>query len=93
MARGSDGRRPPAELIRAEREALFELLDRFPAQLRIEDLTGRLTRFEAEPTFGDSERAKESVAELVGFGLALRRDGFVVPTIAAIHFDLLLEGH
>lgn len=93
MADASHGRRPDEEFIRVERMALFELLDRFPAQLRLDDLVGRVTRFKAEPGFGDTEEVREGVAELVGFGLLSRLDRFVIPTPAALHFDLLIEGH
>lgn len=93
MADTSLGRRPDDEFIAVERRALFELLDRFPAQLRIDDLIGRVTRFKADPGFGDTEEVREGVAELVGFGLVSRLDRFVIPTPAAIHFDLLIKGH
>ncbi len=92
MAAASQARRPDEKFIQAERRALFELLDRFPAQLRLDDLAGRVTRFKAEPGFGDTEEVRESVAELVGFGLVSRHGLFVIPTPAALHFDLLIEG-
>ena len=93
MADADHGPRPDEKFIRVERMALFEVLDRFPAHLRIEDLTGRITRFKTEPGFGDTEEVREGVAELVGFGLVSRLDRFVIPTPAALHFDLLIEGH
>lgn len=85
--------KPLDPVLRSQRTALFELLDQFPAHLRLEDLIGRVTRFKAEPGFGDTEEVREGVAELVGFGLVSRLDRFVIPTPAALHFDLLIEGH
>lgn len=78
-------------VLRGERLALFELLDRFPAQLGVDDLIRRVTRFEEVPAFGDIEDLKESVAELVGFGLVVRHGLLVIPTPAALHMDLLLD--
>ena len=102
MAAASHTRRPDEKFIQAERRALFELLDRFPAQLRLDDLAGRVTRFKAEPGFGDMEEVRESVAELVGFGLVgqgrhghgsqdQRQSGQKLLAIAhaSIHFPLL----
>lgn len=93
MADASHGHRPDDSSIQVERMALFELLDSFPAQLRLEDLIGRVTRFKSEPGFGDTEKVRDGIAELVGFGLVSRLDRFVIPTPAALHFDLLIEGH
>jgi hypothetical protein len=65
MADASHSHQPDDKFIRVERMALFELLDRFPAQLRLDDLIGRVTRFKAEPGFGDTEEVREGVAELL----------------------------
>jgi hypothetical protein len=93
MPEAGRGRRPSEGDLQSERMALFELLDVFPAQIREEDLAGRVTRFKPETGFGDIERVNESIAELAGFGLVFRQGGLVIPTLAALHFDLLLEGY
>ncbi|MGH2940259.1 MAG: hypothetical protein ACRDPE_19305 [Solirubrobacterales bacterium] len=36
---------------------------------------------------------REAIAELAGFGLVFRKGGLVIPSSAALHFDLLLEGY
>jgi hypothetical protein len=77
------------EHLRGERRTLYELLDRFPAQLRLDDVRDRVTPFEAEPSFGDYDLMEEAVAELVGYGLAFRQGQLVIPTLSALHFDLL----
>jgi hypothetical protein len=93
MAEPTDAEEGRVEIIlRGERLALYELLDRFPGQLRVDDLIRRVTRFEEVPSFGDTENLKESIAELVGFGLVVRHGPMVLPTPAALHIDLLLEG-
>jgi hypothetical protein len=82
---------PQEQHLREEKRVLFELLERFPAQLRFEELRDRVNRFVAEPSQNDFEVVDESVIELVGNGLAFRQGRLVVPTLAARHFDLLLE--
>lgn len=92
MAENGQGK-PLDPVLRSQRTSLFELLDQFPAQLRLDDLTDRVTRFKVDPGFGDTEEVREGVAELVGFGLVSRHGLFVIPTPAALHFDLLIEGY
>lgn len=82
-----DERNPASEDTRAERAVLDFLLDEYPAQLTIPELSLALNATQGDfPAIDAVERA---VRELVGAGLLRCQGAFVVPTRATLYFERL----
>jgi hypothetical protein len=80
--------RTPAEADRkVERVVLAFLLDEHPNQLTVAEVSWALNASSAEFERGDA--VERAVRELVGAGLLHCRDGYVLPTKAALYFSAL----
>jgi len=78
---------PAAQDAQAEHVVLMFLLDEHPATLTVPEVSRALnTRPGSFATFDAVERA---VVELVGAGLLHCKDGFVLPTHAALYCERL----
>lgn len=81
----------PAEDDRgAQASVLAHLLYLHPAQLTVEEL---VREFADDPDdFEQRDRVQLAIADLVRAGLLHRNGRFVVPALAAVHFDSLDVG-
>jgi hypothetical protein len=72
---------------KAERAVLAFLIYEYPEQLTIPELSRVLN--EGGGDFDSEDAVERAVRELVGVGLLECKDGYVIPTRAALYFDAL----
>jgi hypothetical protein len=83
-----DIRTPAEEDAALEAAVLRQLLALHPVQISFDEL---LREIAAEPEdFGQRDALERAVRDLAAAGLLHRRDGFVIPSRAALRFDELL---
>jgi hypothetical protein len=78
---------PAAEDVKAERQVMTFLLNEYPNQLTIAEVSRALN--DGAIRFDTEDAVERAIRELVGAGLLHCRDGFVLPTRAARYLALL----
>lgn len=80
-------RDPAAQDAQAEHVVLAFLLDEHPATLTIPEVSRALNA--VPDSFSTFDAVERAVVQLVGAGLLHCKDGFVLPTRAALYFERL----
>jgi hypothetical protein len=89
MSETDDSWTPAAEDAATEAAVLNQVLDFHPVQVTVAELVREVA---GEPLeFGKRDAVERAVRDLSGAGLLHRRDGFVIPTRAALRFSELLD--
>ncbi len=89
MDETDDSWTPAAEDAATEAAVLQQVLDIHPAQPTLDELVREVSG--ESPSFAERDAVERAVRDLVGVGLLHNRDGFVLPTRAALRFSELLD--
>jgi len=89
MDRTDDSPTPAAEDAATESGVLQQLVDLYPAQITLAELTREIGGEAAG--FAQRDAIERAVRDLTGAGLLHRHDAFVLPTRAALRFSELLD--
>jgi hypothetical protein len=89
MGETDDSRTPSAADAATESAVLQRLLDLHPIQVTAAELVREVGG--VAPDFGERDAIERAIGELTGAGLLHDRDGFVIPTRAALRFSELLD--
>lgn len=84
-----DSRTPAAADAATESAVLQRLLDLHPIQLTAAELVREVGG--ESPSFAERDAIERAIRDLTGAGLVHDRDGFVIPTRAALRFSELLD--
>jgi hypothetical protein len=90
MARGSSDCLSNAAQDRSDQSAvLIHVLTTHPTHMRLSDLLRELTTDPED--FSERDGVERAVRDLVGAGLLFRSGGAVLPTLAALRFNEVLD--
>jgi ethanolamine ammonia-lyase small subunit len=89
MDETEDSRTPAAADAATESAVLQRLLDLHPVQLTVAELVREVGG--ESPSFAERDAIERAIRDLTGAGLVHDRDGFAIPTRAALRFSELLD--
>lgn len=89
MDRTDDSPTPAAEDAATESAVLQQVIDLYPTQITLAELTREVAGESAR--FAQRDAIERAVQDLTGAGLLHRHDTFVLPTRAALRFSELLD--
>jgi hypothetical protein len=89
MGKIEDSRTPAAADAATESAVLQQLLDLHPVQVTAAELIREIGG--KSPSFAERDAIERAIRDLGGTGLLHDRDGFVIPTRAALRFSELLD--